>query len=623
MEELFIVGIDVDNGMPSTEIDQIIQDRGLFCIRYTTHSHGKSYTEVKKDEFVKWERQFPGSTIAQYLVAKRHYLPEVADTARIAAENMTSNGLVYRVEHAQMDKNRLVFILAQPWNVRDYDTQEEALREWKSAYTAFAAWLGIQIDESCTDTARLFYSPRYESGSPYEAVVHRGKAVDIFALAAQTPRTNATSNPFLTAASKMGARDEMTETMRKLRAWAGQGNADRFLIHDALLEHADHILRPEMDKEDKHHIECPFEDEHTNYGGSGTFIMNAGDTRGGGFVVKCMHASCADRDRLDFLEGMVNKGWLPLTAIKDEQYLIAVVEEEDSSPVAEPSDIPDMDSVSSPEEAEAYVVAIEAAGLTEVRAKAEIAALAKHVKENCGFKVNAGPLNKIFDNLRKQREKEAKRLEKEKERNARRKKALNEELEREDDRPTLYADADHLRVCDLSMQALKAFNDADPFIFRFAGQIARIARDEFDMERSFAMDRNAMCSQMARVVRFMKVTEESEREIAPPSAIIEDILARPEPPLPILMGIVNAPVYSAEGVLNLSPGYDPASKLYYSPQDGFSLPTVPQKPTKEHVDEALDLLLGNALIDFPFDGPGDGVCEKTHALAMILQPFAR
>lgn len=60
----------------------------------------------------------------------------------------------------------------------------------------------------------------------------------------------------------------------------------------------------------KQHIVCPFADEHTDTGADlATFVVNA-DSGHPSFKIHCCHDHCADRDRLEFLQAMLEKGWL-------------------------------------------------------------------------------------------------------------------------------------------------------------------------------------------------------------------------------------------------------------------------------------------------------------------------
>ncbi|MBU0908341.1 MAG: RepB family DNA primase, partial [Proteobacteria bacterium] len=60
----------------------------------------------------------------------------------------------------------------------------------------------------------------------------------------------------------------------------------------------------------KQHIICPFNEKHTDTAQDlATFIVNA-DTAHPSFNIHCCHGHCADRDRLEFLQAMLQDGWL-------------------------------------------------------------------------------------------------------------------------------------------------------------------------------------------------------------------------------------------------------------------------------------------------------------------------
>jgi len=62
----------------------------------------------------------------------------------------------------------------------------------------------------------------------------------------------------------------------------------------------------------KQHIACPFAYEHTDATPDrSTFIVNAAPPGHTSFNIHCMHSHCVERDRLEFLQAMFEKGWLP------------------------------------------------------------------------------------------------------------------------------------------------------------------------------------------------------------------------------------------------------------------------------------------------------------------------
>jgi len=680
MSALHIIGIDVDNGMPSSEIDEIVQERGLFCIRYTTHSHGKNYTEINSDAYAKYARKNNNATIAEYLVAEKRYLPEIAQQAHNVTKEMTKAGVILRVEHPAMDKNRLIFVLAKPWQVQEYELQEEAIKDWKDAYTNFASWLGIEVDKSCTDPARLFYLPRYESGALYEATVHKGKAVNIFGLP-KTRLSGVTSgNVFLDAAAAMGIKDAVPG--HSLKRWAAK-NADRFQIVDALEEHAPHVFRNEQDKDGKRHIECPFEDNHTTPGGTATFIVNAGEGTGSGFTIKCMHAGCIERDRLGFLAEMIEKEWLPEDALTDDDFLLEIEDDEEepqteqeiaeavaeaeaeldadedyAEAVAEAEaviaesrvvgDMPEVSKVVDLKTADQYIRSLAEAGLTLIEAAEGFDTLRSHLLFTLRIDLPKTDITRAFTSYATQRQRRLREAEREAERRKteaakeilRKRKLKQQEKEAQEKKDyrkelvekevtssplpvILVDDTNHLTSVDIALSALVQKNNAKPYIFRNAGALARIIHDEQKMPRAERMQLEEMRYELTHVARYLETKPDGFKEVPATNNVVKHILADPALPFPVLGGIVTAPVFGADGKINTKPGYDHSSQLYYEPPANFAVPKISEKPTEDEVDEALDLLMRNVLVDFPFDGPDDGAAERAHALCMLLQPFTR
>jgi hypothetical protein len=101
--------------------------------------------------------------------------------------------------------------------------------------------------------------------------------------------------------------------------------------------------------------------------------------------------------------------------------------------------------------------------------------------------------------------------------------------------------------------------------------------------------------------------------------VIKSLLATPDPALPVLAGIVTAPVFGRNGSLLTEPGYHPDARLLYHPPPGFSLPPIPAKPSAEEIAAARSLLLDELLGDFPFTGEA----ERAHALCLLLLGFVR
>ena len=105
----------------------------------------------------------------------------------------------------------------------------------------------------------------------------------------------------------------------------------------------------------------------------------------------------------------------------------------------------------------------------------------------------------------------------------------------------------------------------------------------------------------------------------PPTGLVKSLVATPDPALPVLAGIVTAPVLGRGGVLLTEPGYHPDARLFCRPPPGFLLPPVPERPAPAEIAAACDLLLDDLLGDFPFTGEA----ERAHALCLLLLGFVR
>ena len=101
--------------------------------------------------------------------------------------------------------------------------------------------------------------------------------------------------------------------------------------------------------------------------------------------------------------------------------------------------------------------------------------------------------------------------------------------------------------------------------------------------------------------------------------LVKSVLATPDPGLPVLVGIVNTPVFGRNGKLLTAAGYHPDARLLYSPAPGFEVPAIAQRPSAEQVATARSLICDDLLGDFPFVSPS----EHAHAVALLLLGFLR
>jgi len=123
---------------------------------------------------------------------------------------------------------------------------------------------------------------------------------------------------------------------------------------------------------------------------------------------------------------------------------------------------------------------------------------------------------------------------------------------------------------------------------------------------------------VAEVAIFKTRGRAGEMIVAPPLAVVHDLLVCENPPLPSLKRIARVPCFSHDGRLIDVAGYHEEAEIYYQPETGLDVPAVPLMPGNEDLVEA-KRLVDEVLHDFPFEGASD--CA--HAVALLLLPFAR
>jgi hypothetical protein len=174
------------------------------------------------------------------------------------------------------------------------------------------------------------------------------------------------------------------------------------------------------------------------------------------------------------------------------------------------------------------------------------------------------------------------------------------------------------RVSARAWKAVKAANEP-PSIFRYGSIVVQIDVDANGASFIKPVDDDRMRHILARVAHWFKRTKYGIKDVAPPVAVVRDLLTEPNPPIPVLERIVEAPVFSRSGILHNSPGYHPASRCYYRPTKGLHVPPVPDRPSAADVERALALIRDELLGEFPFVSDAEGA----HAIGLFLLPFAR
>src|SRR2546428_5985783 len=97
--------------------------------------------------------------------------------------------------------------------------------------------------------------------------------------------------------------------------------------------------------------------------------------------------------------------------------------------------------------------------------------------------------------------------------------------------------------------ALQMANHPERF-FNFGGLPVRIERDTDKRIKTRELDEYRMRYEVARAAEWFKLNKKQEPEPGKPSRDhVHDVLATPEPPLPILWRITDTPIFTRDAVL--------------------------------------------------------------------------
>lgn len=163
-------------------------------------------------------------------------------------------------------------------------------------------------------------------------------------------------------------------------------------------------------------------------------------------------------------------------------------------------------------------------------------------------------------------------------------------------------------------------NNPHPVIFVRAGALVRIdSASDSPVIRGMAED--DVISYLDRKADFVRLVKVGDEVVAKPVPlrrdVARDIVIAWSKPLPPLKAVVSTPIVEPDGTVQVRPGYQPTSEIYYAPQ-GPPVPAVPEVPSEEDLSRAL-ALLNDWLCDFPFAE----VASRTNAIAMVLTYLCR
>jgi len=306
-----ILMLDLDTGEDLQDTIKKLQQLGLAAAVWTTHSHLKPSTSIRKDavvRFIKEKREPNLDDVKRYLLEVKRYRPYIIDSAALGPAEHTKEGLQLVVNHLPMPKFRVMFFLSKPFVFADFLDNRTANEAWKAAYERTSDMLGAFYDKACTDPSRLMYTPRHGEGAKgYSIHFIAGKPLDLDAAPAPADARQAAFSAAAAQTSVIDKRDVKSSDYQTswLRGFLAK-NSDVFQVADFFEAYGE----PRGPRNGAGaHYRCPNDDEHTNAGDpedKGFYCVNAGEgDYVEGFIAKCMHASCAEKHRGHMLDLMV------------------------------------------------------------------------------------------------------------------------------------------------------------------------------------------------------------------------------------------------------------------------------------------------------------------------------
>lgn len=179
------------------------------------------------------------------------------------------------------------------------------------------------------------------------------------------------------------------------------------------------------------------------------------------------------------------------------------------------------------------------------------------------------------------------------------------------------------QLADMTRDALTALQDGNdpPQVFVRGGRLTAVERDELNRCVIVELRESALRGRLARSGSYYKLSGKRARtDCVPPLDVVRDILALPSTDwcFPPLESLVEAPFLRRDGTLCDTTGYDPATRMFYAPAAGLTVPEIPEVVTSHDVEHALDFI-DSAIGDFPFADKA----SKANCIAALMTAVVR
>ena len=168
-----------------------------------------------------------------------------------------------------------------------------------------------------------------------------------------------------------------------------------------------------------------------------------------------------------------------------------------------------------------------------------------------------------------------------------------------------------------AINALRAKN-IPPYLFLQHGSVVRFRETETGIPLIEQVGDAIMTARLADICDFTSDTNDGVRYHNPPREVVRYALSSDSLPFPKLVGVTESPLLRPDGTILQKPGYDPETGYLYKPAEGFEMPEVPLNPTKEQIEDAIDLVK-EVFCDFPFVDEA----SRANTIALMLTPLLK
>lgn len=621
------VGLDIDVGTSGEVIDAALAKLGSLAVRYTTHSHGKTRTEITKKRLIDTAKKAGRSVddadfFSWFLREHEKWDPAIIASAEYEGDEHNEHGLMALISHAPMPKHRVVVPFAEPFVVTQVaGTHDEGMKKWTEVPKALARLLGdLPLDKTGVDPSRLFYFPRHAKGKPHETSLFGGPLLDWRTLELQAPEHEFSALLKEVDDGKTKGGRSTTDSGRELGRWSMQF-AHGFQAADVIRDHAEERIRTQGSA--KIDIECPFDDEHSNPGDPedrGCMVVNAGDGPSAIFTIKCQHEACQDRTNLDMLGKMLGDGWFSAEVLKDDAYNVAELDDAPNPEAAE--------RLGSEDSARAeYQRLIDA--LTPEASDAVIEAAIDAMVDAKLSKIAASRAEALFKDNTKLPMSTLRKLIKVSEIAANKKsKGPNDPLGRR-----TFSFQGEYNFDEGFQECFEALLDAneiagEPIYSCLQDKPVRLGRNSEGRITFEELTSRGLWAELNTLVTFVRKNDVGEvgSRGPVPKEVADHVYETAYRALPQTPEIIYTPLYTNEGTLVTQPGWYAELGLILA-DTGFVVPTI-TSPGEDDVQNAVRWFREEILSDFPFlDHDTNGIDRRepseANAMAMIITPFMR